>query len=142
MENCKKEKIGFYVTLGYMLVILPAYANSLGKSLPNSVWGGEHIKLVITSTGATLEYDCANGTIDEPLRPDKDGNFKAPGTHVFERGGPGRPVEPPPKRHPAFYRGWTNGIEMRITVILLDTKREFGSFKLGKGRRPVLEKCL
>jgi hypothetical protein len=76
------------------------------------------------------------------LIPDKNGNFKAHGTHVFERGGPGRSVEPPPKRHPAFYRGWTNGREMRITVILLDTKREFGSFALSAGRRPVLERCL
>ena len=27
-------------------------------------WGGEHIGLTVLAAGATLEYDCASGTID------------------------------------------------------------------------------
>lgn len=105
-------------------------------------WGGEHIRMVVSEAGAAVEYDCAVGAIDEPLKPDREGIFEARGTYVFERGGPRYQGEPPPKKHPASYRGWTDGSEMRLTVTLLDEKKDMGTFSLGRGRRAVLEKCL
>ena len=124
------------------LITIPAHANSLLKAVPTGSWGGVHIRLVVTDAGAMVEYDCAFGTIDEALRLDKNGNFEARGTHVIERGGPLQIGEPPPKRHPAMYRGWTDGSHMRLTVTLLDTKEDVGTFLLGLGRQPQLEKCL
>ena len=96
----------------------------------------------VTKTGAKVEYDCAFGKIDEPLLTDKNGNFEARGTHVFERGGPLEIGEPPPKRLPAAYRGWTDGSRMSLTVTLLDTGKDVGTFSLGLGRPPRIEKCL
>ncbi len=129
--------IGCLVTL----CLARGLADSLVTSIPTGVWGGAHIRLVVKETSAALEFDCAFGEIGEPLHPDTDGNFEARGVYMFERGGPGREVEPPLRRYPALYRGWTNGKEMRLTVVLLDRGREVGTFSLGLGRRPVLDKC-
>ncbi len=121
---------------------MPAQANSWLKLVPIGSWGGEHIRLDVTKTGAKIEYDCAFGTISGPLLLEKDGTFQAHGTYVYERGGPIRLGEPPPERHPALYRGWTDGSEMRLTVMLQEKGEVVGSFALGLGRPPVIEKCL
>jgi len=120
---------------------IASYGNSTVTGNLTGEWGGEHIRLVAKETSAALEFDCAFGEVDGPIHPDKDGNFEVRGVYMFERGGPGRGVEPPLRRHPALYRGWTDGKEMRLTVILLEQKREVGPFSLGLGRRPFLDKC-
>ena len=125
-----------------VLVAIPGQADSLLKSIAPGSWGGEYIRMVITAVGATVEYDCAWGAIDEPLLVNKDGNFEALGIHVFERGGPIRRGEPPPEQHAVLYRGWTDGRQMRVTVNLLDTGENVGTFSLGLGRLPQIEKCL
>ena len=33
------------------------------KALPNGVWGGEHIRMDVTDSGADIEFDCARGTV-------------------------------------------------------------------------------
>jgi hypothetical protein len=131
------------LVLTYGLVTKSAEADSVVKSVPTGSWGGEHIRLDVTETGAKVEFDCAVGTIDEPLLLDKAGNFEARGTHAFARGGPGRPGMPALHRQrPALYRGWTDAREMRLTVTLLDTGHDVGTFSLGQGRRANLERCL
>ena len=123
-------------------VTIFAQADSLLKSVPAGSWGGKHIRLVVSNEGAMVEYDCAFGTIDEPLRVDKKNNFQARGTHVLERGGPYQVGEPPPKRHPVIYRGWTDGRQMRLTVTLLQAGEDVGTFALDLDRPPQLDKCL
>jgi len=121
---------------------IPARADSWLELVPIGSWGGGHIRLEVTKTGAKVEYDCAFGTINGPLILEKDGTFEAHGTYVYERGGPIRLGEPPHERHPALYRGWTDGNEMRLTVMLQEKGEVVGSFTLGLGRPPVIEKCL
>ena len=48
------------------------------------IWGGDHVRLEVTRNGAELEFDCATGTITEPL-PDTDGTFSLKGTFTPER---------------------------------------------------------
>ena len=134
-------KVRLLVAVMCGLVAMSAYAGSGATSKLIGAWGGEQIRLVVKETSAALEFDCAFGEIEEPIRPDKDGNFEARGVYMPERGGPGREVEPPLRRYPALYRGWTDGKGMQLTVILLDRGREVGNFSLGFGRRPVLNKC-
>jgi hypothetical protein len=105
-------------------------------------WGGKHIRLMVRETSSVAEFDCAFGQIDGPLRPDKDGNFEVQGVYAFERGGPRRAGEPPPQRHPALYRGWTDGKEMRLAVTLIETGKDMGTYSLGLGREASLDKCL
>ena len=43
-------------------------------------WGGEHILLTVSSTGSMVEYDCAHGTIEGSIVPDRDGTFTSTGS--------------------------------------------------------------
>jgi hypothetical protein len=104
-------------------------------------WGGEHIGIVVSDSSATLEYDCAHGTIDEPIIPDAEGKFEASGVHVFEHGGPIRSDEIPDE-HPALYKGHIVGNEMTFILIITDTDTEIGTFSLTRGVDPLIYKCL
>jgi hypothetical protein len=125
-----------------MSVPMTGLADSLLRSITLGSWGGKHIQMIVSAEGAKIEFDCAWGTIDEPLMVNKDGNFEAHGTYLPERGGPVRYGEPPPERHPAHFHGWTDGRQMRLTVRLLDTGESVGTFTLGLGHSPILDKCL
>jgi hypothetical protein len=105
------------------------------------VWGGTGIRLDVTERGAAIEYDCAHGTIDEPLVVDRAGRISAQGTHVREHGGPIREDEPA-DRHPARYSGQLDRDTLQLTVTLTDTRQELGSFKVTRGSPGRLLKCL
>lgn len=103
-------------------------------------WGGEHIGLVVTTNGATIEYDCATGTIDNGLIA-KDGLFSASGTHTPGHGGPIRQDETPDK-HPARYEGHIDGDTMILEVTLTDSGEKLGRYTLVRGRPAQVFKCL
>src|SRR5437773_10882790 len=86
-------------------------------SVPIGAWGGVGIRLEVTAQGATVEYDCAHGTIDEPLLADREGRVSAAGIHVRESGAPVR-VDEPLDRHPARYDGQLDGSSIRLTATL------------------------
>jgi hypothetical protein len=123
---------------------LVAVAGSCGSSptgpVPPGNWGGQHIGLVVTDSGATINYDCAHGTIDQALVT-VDGVFTAVGTHYREHGGPIRDGEPT-DAHPARYDGRTDGKTMSLDVTLTDSGDKLGSFKLERGAQPAVFKCL
>lgn len=104
-------------------------------------WGGEHIGVMVSDSSATLEYDCAHGTIDEPIIPDEDGNFEVSGVHVIEHGGPMRSDEVLDE-HPALYKGHIVGNEMTLILVLTDTDTEVDTFSLTRGVNPLIYKCL
>ena len=74
--------------------------------MTKGTWGGNHISMEVTDDGAQIEYDCAHGTISEPLRIDSQGKFSAKGTHVRERGGPVR-LGDEEKPEPVIYQAKT-----------------------------------
>lgn len=106
-------------------------------------WGGTHIGIVMLGDRATVEYDCAHGTIDEPFRVGTDGRFDLRGTHVREHGGPVRENEQLESR-PARFTGKVErgGTRMRLTVSLTDEATEIGTFGLERGAPPHVLKCL
>ena len=104
-------------------------------------WGGEHIGLMVIAAGATLEYDCASGTIDEPLNPDASGRFEARGTFVPGKGGPAIEGEEP-LGYPALHQGTTDGETMTLRVTRLDTGESLGTFVLALGAPPRVFRCL
>ena len=116
-------------------------ARELAGPVAPSEWGGEHIGLVVSDAGGTLEYDCANGTIDQKITASTDGNFTAIGTHTIGHGGPVRQDETP-DRHPARYDGWTDGETMTLTVTLTDTGAKLGTFTLVRGQPARVFRCL
>jgi hypothetical protein len=95
----------------------------------------------VTSTGARLEYDCAEGVIEEPLRPDAEGRFTAMGTHTPGRGGPIREGEILPVLR-TRYEGRVESDEMSLFVTLVETGDKLGPFQLRRGSSGLLTRCL
>lgn len=126
-----------------VLLAAAACANPLGASRPVAAgpWGGTHIALEVTDKGGQVEYDCAHGTLDEPLVLDSRGRFDVHGSHTPEHGGPIRDGEPSLSR-PAHYSGRVDDDRMTLTVTLTDTGEPIGSFTLTRGEAGRVLKCL
>lgn len=116
-----------------------SYARGVDRSIPPGIWGGEHLRVEITSGGATLEFDCAHGAIDEPLRLDKRARFSAQGTYTPERGGPVRRGDSPSSA--ARYSGVVKGDTITLTVKLEAGNQRIGIYTLTRGTDPLLTKC-
>lgn len=112
-----------------------------GDLLATGIWGGEHVSLESTEGVARLEFDCAHATIPRRIEINADGNFDVRGEYVREHGGPQRDGERPDS-HPARFSGKVRGSTMTLTVTLTDTGVEKGTFTLGHGREPQINKCL
>ncbi len=108
--------------------------------LKTGVWGGQHISLDVTEQGATVEYDCAHGSIDGKIIPDASGNFNVAGTHVRDHGGPVRKDEIE-DAHPARFSGQIRNDTMTLTVTESDTNESVGTFTLVHGASPRIMKC-
>jgi hypothetical protein len=114
-------------------------ATAQGRELPSGLWGGEHVRMIVSSGGALLEYDCANGKIDRPIILDVRGGFDAQGSYTSERGGPRRDGDAFVTR--ARYVGRLRGDTMRLAVRLEHSKKPLGVFTLTRGDDPLLTKC-
>ncbi len=111
------------------------------NKLQPGTWGGAHISVEVTERGARLNYDCAHGTIDEPISPDQGGKFAVNGTHKRERGGPLR-RDDDNGGQPARYTGTVAGQTMTLTVTLTDTQEVVGTYTVTRGQRPRIVKCM
>lgn len=109
--------------------------------MTKGTWGGDHISMEVTEEGAEVEFDCAHGTISEPLRVDREGKFSAKGTHVRERVGPIR-VGNDDKGEPVIYSGTTDGKTATFTITNSATDEVIGTFSLTLGKRSRIHKCL
>jgi hypothetical protein len=112
---------------------------SKGK-LPAGVWGGEHLRMDVTESGANLEYDCASSTIDEPIIVDGNGKFDVKGKYSPQHGGPIRRDEET-NSPSARYVGHVKDGEMTLTITIADKKEPIGSFNLTQGSEGRLMKC-
>ena len=104
------------------------------------MWGGKHIGMEVTDTGARIEYDCAHGTVDQQLVADENGRFEVQGVHIQESGGPVREGEED-KGRPARYTGRVEGKTMTLTVRLAGADEPIGTYTLTYGRSPLIRKC-
>jgi len=108
--------------------------------VPASTWGANGIKLAVEENAGTIEYDCADGQIEEPLKVDEQGNFTANGVHIRQKGGPIREDSPPP-RQPARYQGKISGDKMTLKVTLTESGEVIGTFTLERGKTPRMHRC-
>jgi hypothetical protein len=134
----------FVASLFLLCLVLAGFATD-GKprkmqNLASGLWGGQHITINIENGSATVNYDCAHGTIAGPFNIDSKGNFTFTGHHVRERPGPTRADEDQ-SGQPARYSGWTDGKKMTLTVTLADSKEEVGKFELEHGKYGRVFKC-
>jgi hypothetical protein len=135
----RRQRSAFALFLTGIVLLSSGMTHKTRHLLPGD-WGGDHIRLEVTGQSASIEYDCAHGTIDGPLVVDSKGKFKLSGTHVGEHGGPVRREESG-NDHPASYSGWTDGKQMTLTVVLRDTKETVGTFTLTHGQEGHIRKC-
>jgi hypothetical protein len=103
------------------------------------VWGGDHIEMEVTKAGARVEFDCAHGTIDEPLRADAQGAFTLKGTLTPERGGPTRDGSPPAPK--ATYSGTIYGTAMTLKVTIEGGDAQGTTYELIREQRGNVRKC-
>ena len=125
------------------LVLLSAcQAEPLQTDAPlTGSWGGPSIALQFEGSDGKLEYDCASGSIDGPVRPDHDGKFKAHGTHVPQHGGP--TVEgQDPNVLPADYWGQVRGDQLTLSVRVPSLQLTLGPFSLRRRASARLMRCL
>jgi hypothetical protein len=108
--------------------------------LANGVWGGQHIRLEVTDSGANIEYDCAQSTIDEPIVLDSEGNFDVKGKFTPEHAGPIRRDEEN-NSYAVRYTGKAKDGNMTLTVTNPEKKETIGSFTLTRGSDGRLMKC-
>ena len=117
-----------------------AHSGTKAEGLAIGIWGGEHIALEITDSGATIDYDCAHGSITERIVPDRDGKFLVKGFHVKEHPGPVRQDEDTTGQ-PAIYTGVSNGATVTLTVRLSGTSETVGTYTLTRGKTGRVRKC-
>jgi len=128
------------MTAGAALVAFCSPTAADGANVPSGLWNGQHIALSVTGGGATVEFDCAHGTLSGPLTLDRDGRFSVAGTFVRERGGPTREGDDD-KSVPATYSGSLKDDTLTINVELTETKESVGVFTLTLGGAGRLFKC-
>ena len=117
-----------------------AAAPARPSRLMAGTWGGEHAALSVTEGGARLEFDCASGEIATPIEAAPDGRIDVAGVFVPERGGPTRDREASNRRR-ARYAGRVEDNALTLTVTLVESGEEVGTFSLTYGAAPRLRKC-
>src|SRR2546423_10461586 len=130
------------LVISLVLLIVPAAASRPRKMqrLLTGAWGGPHIRMDVGSRSATIEYDCANGTIDGPFTLDSKGRFTWRGTHNREHGGPIR-IDEKANSKPVIYSGWIKADTMTLTVKLANTNEVVGTYTLKRGGTGRVFKC-
>ncbi len=135
-----------HLRAGWLALVVAALVAACGGPLEPSdlagVWGGDHAEASFDSAGAaTLQYDCAHGTIVAPITIGGDGALTATGTHVREHGGPVQEGETEDS-HPARYDGAVRGDRFTFTVTLTDDGSVIGPFTVRRGEPGRLFRCL
>jgi hypothetical protein len=135
-----------YLFLLGSLVLISGMGSSIAhgweqeNSAPSEIWGGHGISMQLTGQGATLEFDCAHGSITQPIKSDAKGDFSVSGTYTPERGGPVLKASPP-RDIPAVYRGAIHGESMELEIKISDRDETLPAFTLTRGNAGRLVKC-
>ena len=101
-------------------------------------WGGPHIGVDLTGGLGAVQFDCAAGSIDQPII--SGGPFRVPGTYRPGAEGPVRVGQIFTAKR-ATYSGTATKTEMTMTVTLEDGE-VLGPFDLTLGAPPQITRCL
>ncbi|HEV8407718.1 MAG TPA: hypothetical protein VGQ34_07250 [Sphingomicrobium sp.] len=110
------------------------------------IWGGPHAGLEVQGGLADVQFDCASGTIDDPLYPAADGTFAVKGT--YRTGAPG-PIKVGEyfRSQSAIYSGQVakaatkTGPRLMTFRVALDDGTTLGPFTVQQGMPPQLTRC-
>jgi hypothetical protein len=142
------QKVSKAVALGAMVTALSACATLEGK--PQHViglWGGPHAGANFSGGLADLQFDCASGTIDDPIMITDVGPFSVKGTFRTGASGPIK-VGQFFKSQDALFsgeiaRGAAKDSPRVMTLsVALDDGTALGPFTLTEGAPPQITRCL
>ncbi len=139
MFSLDRKRLLVLVSLVLLIVSLAAARPRRMQRLQTGSWGGLHIRIEVGPSSATIDYDCANGTINGPLTVDRKGHFTWRGSHNREHGGPIR-IDEQSNSRPAIYSGWIKDDTMTLTVKVAGTD-EAESYTLNRGSAGRVFKC-
>ena len=95
--------------------------------------------MTVTSTGATIQLDCAHGTITRPLAVDSGGHFDLTGTYTQEGG----PTPASPTTVAARYTGLLQvSGQLGLSITLTASNQTISGFSLQRGVAAILVRCL
>jgi hypothetical protein len=109
-------------------------------------WGGAHVGLSFEGGLADVQFDCAAGTIDDPVYPGPDGSFTAKGTYRTGALGPVK-VGQFFKSQDAVYSGRSSKVAAKsgprtmVLRVALEDGTTLGPFTLTEGAPPQLTRC-
>lgn len=110
---------------------------------PGDFYGSEAgIIMIITESGADLEWDCAAGQITEPLETAEDGTFDLAGTYTSGSGGPVREDDPPRAQQARYFGTRFQLSRMTLTVEVPESELKLGPYLLRLGQGVILRRCL
>jgi len=109
------------------------------KTVELGEWGGPHARLMVSTTAATLEFDCARGSIAGKIPLNTKGEFEVKGRYSPERGGPVRKGEAQ-TTVPVTYRGTLRDGSLTLETVGADGI-VIGTFVLTHGTHGRLIKC-
>jgi hypothetical protein len=137
----------------FLVFMITLPANSCGKErmsekaktealkdrrIPEGKWGGQHVRLDVSGSGAEFEFDCAHGRMSGPLTL-KNERFATTGTFVRERGR----VRLDDSEHgqKVYFKGEVHGSRMTLIFSLTEDFSEAETFTLTHGVEARLFKC-
>jgi hypothetical protein len=117
----------------------PPKTASSPNQLSPGIWGGNHANLEISEGKSSLEFDCANGTISEPIVLDSNGHFEVQGFYVRE--GPGPVREGGNGQSRAIYSGDVKDDTMTLSIRLDGSSDVVLNVTITRGKQGRLRKC-
>ncbi|MCH8616558.1 hypothetical protein LZ016_10660 [Sphingomonas sp. SM33] len=129
---------------GFALVALPlalAACDTIAPDLKPAYghFGGPQVGVVLEGGSGKVDFDCASGTVDEPIFDAKEGVFSVKGTYRTGHSGQIK-VGQIFRSQPATYSGTLVKDDMMLTVTLEDGE-VLGPYKLQRGVPPQLTRC-
>lgn len=121
-----------------LLFLAAVLASGEKDRVAQGEWGGQRARLTVQKDGASLELDCAHGSL-EAITLGEGGRFDVAGRLVREHGGPIRKDEVEDAR-PARYQGAVQGQAMSLKIVL-EGGETIGPFELTLGGQVHLIKC-
>ena len=128
--------------VGSLIIALAVFTVSAAAqkttAVPKGEWGGRGIAMTITDAGASIQFDCADGTITKQLRINKDGGFTAEGTLM--RNGPG-PIRVGAQGLAVIFTGKVTRKTMTLRMSDAKSGEKLGEYAATLGQTTRLHRC-
>jgi hypothetical protein len=129
-----------FLILPIVVAVVLSSSTTMSQRKISGLWGGQGISMEVSDSGATLDFDCASGSITEPIAPDSAGKFSVKGRFARQHPGPTREDENN-AGEPAIYNGVVDGENLTLTITLTKNSEKAGSFTLAHGKIGRIRRC-